>query len=73
MRSVLKATTKQKASPEPQSGAERKKKMADWEKMADMIREAYVKVMGVEKWNSLSDQQKRDVVMIIAKDMNSRL
>lgn len=42
-------------------------------KMIDMIAEAYIKVMGVEKWNSLTDDQKRDAVMIIAKDALSAL
>lgn len=39
--------------------------MKDWEKMVDMIREAYIMVMGVEKWESLTDQQKHDAVMAI--------
>ena len=40
----------------------------DWEKMVDRIKEAYIKVMGLEKWNSLTDQQKHDAVMIIVRD-----
>lgn len=40
----------------------------DWEKMVDQIKEAYIKVMGLEKWNSLTDQQKHDAVMIIVRD-----
>lgn len=40
-------------------------------KMIDMIKEAYIKVMGEDKWNSLSDEQKHDAVMIIARDLNN--
>ena len=40
----------------------------DWEKMVEQIKEAYIKVMGIEKWNSLTNQQKHDAVMIIVRD-----
>ena len=30
---------------------------------------AYIEVMGEEKWISLTDKEKHDVVMIMAKDM----
>lgn len=43
------------------------------EKMINMIAEAYIKVMGVEKWNSLTDKEKHDVVMTIVKDLNNRI
>ena len=43
--------------------------MTNTEKMIDMITEAYIEVMGVEKWNSLTDDEKHDVVMIITKDL----
>lgn len=33
------------------------------------IVEAYIKVMRQSKWDSLSDQQKHDVIMTIVKDM----
>lgn len=39
------------------------------EKMIDMIKEAYVEVMGIEKWNSLTDSEKHDAIMIICKDL----
>ena len=42
------------------------------EKMINMIAEAYIKVMGQEKWNSLTEDQKHDVVMMIAKDALNR-
>lgn len=38
------------------------------EKMIDMAAAAYISVMGREKWESLTDQQKHDVVMIIWKN-----
>lgn len=38
------------------------------DRMIDMIADAYIKVMGAEKWASLTDQQKHDAVMAIAKD-----
>lgn len=41
--------------------------------MAEMIARAYVKVYGIEKWNSLNEQQQHDVIMTIANDVNSRL
>ena len=47
--------------------------MKNWEKMVDMIKEAYIKTMGAEKWNSLTDTEKHDAVMTIAKDMNRML
>lgn len=37
--------------------------------MVNMICEAYIQVMGIEKWNSLTYEQKRTVVMTIAKDL----
>ena len=38
-----------------------------------MIAEAYITVMGLEKWNSLNDQEKHDVIMTIARDLNKAL
>lgn len=38
------------------------------EKMIEMIKEAYIQTMGFEKWNSLTNEEKHDVIMIIAKD-----
>ena len=34
---------------------------------------AYINTMGVEKWESLTDEQKHDVIMIMAKDFNKML
>ena len=33
----------------------------------------YIEVYGFEKWNSLTDTEKHDAVMIMAKDMNKAL
>lgn len=38
------------------------------EKMVEMATAAYISVMGREKWESLTDKQKHDAVMIIWKD-----
>ena len=35
----------------------------------ESARKAYIEVMGEEKWISLTDKEKHDVVMIMAKDM----
>ena len=43
------------------------------DKMIDMIVKSYITVMGEEKWDSLSDEQKHDVVMVIAKDALNRI
>ena len=37
--------------------------------MIEMVKEAYVRVMGIEKWNSLTDEQKHDAIMILVRDM----
>ena len=44
--------------------------MKNWEKMVDTIAKAYIEVMGIEKWNSLTDEQKHDAVMILARDLD---
>lgn len=35
----------------------------------ESARKAYIEVMGEEKWNSLTKQEKHDAVMFMAKDM----
>lgn len=42
-------------------------------KIVDMIIEAYVKIEGDEKWNSLSAKQQHDVIMTIVKDANKAI
>lgn len=37
-------------------------------KTVQMIVDAYISVMSAEKWSSLTDQEKHDVVMTITKD-----
>lgn len=38
------------------------------ERMIETIKKAYISVMGIEKWNSLTDQEKHDAIMIITRD-----
>lgn len=33
------------------------------------VKEAYIKIYGAEKWYRLTDEQKHDATMILAKDM----
>ena len=42
--------------------------MDGFETMVEMIKTAYISVYGEAKWNSLSDTEKHDAVMYIAKD-----
>ena len=39
----------------------------------EMIKTAYIKVMGEAKWESLTPEEKHDVIMQLAKDMNKAL
>ena len=38
-------------------------------KIIEMIKEAYVKVMGIEKWDGLTDKEKHDVIMTMTKNL----
>lgn len=38
------------------------------QKLVAYIVESYIKVMGEEKWNGLTEQQQHDVIMAIVKD-----
>ena len=40
-----------------------------FEMFIESARNAYIEVMGEEKWISLTDKEKHDAVMIMAKDM----
>ena len=42
--------------------------MNGFETMVEMIKNAYISVYGESKWNSLTDAEKHDAVMYIAKD-----
>lgn len=55
---------------ENEKGRERKETM---EKVLDMIIESYIKVFGEEKWESLTEEEQHDAIMIIARDMNNQL
>lgn len=43
------------------------------DKMIDMIKDSYIATYGKAKWDSLTDQQKHDAIMLIAKDLNNGL
>lgn len=43
------------------------------EQIISAIEAAYIQVMGADKWNALTDQQKHDVVMILVKDLAEAL
>lgn len=38
-------------------------------RIMNLIAKAYIQVMGKEKWDSLTKQEKHDTIMILAKDM----
>lgn len=38
------------------------------ENLIETMEAAYIQVMGIEKWESLTDAQKHDVIMILVKD-----
>lgn len=59
-----------KSSKKFKESTERKTTM---ERMIEMIKESYIEVMGIEKWNSLTAEEKHDVIMIIAKDALNNL
>lgn len=42
-------------------------------KLVNTIIDAYIEVMGIEKWNSLTADEQHTVIMTIVKDLNSRL
>jgi hypothetical protein len=43
--------------------------MESWEKMVNMIKQAYIETLGEGRWNSMTDKEKHDAVMLITKDM----
>ena len=38
-----------------------------------LAEKAYIKILGKKKWNSLTDQQKHDAIMIMVNDMLLRV
>lgn len=47
--------------------------MSGFDKMVEMMEAACIQVMGKEKWDSLTDQEKHDVIMMIAKGFDAAL
>jgi len=43
--------------------------MKEFEMIIEAAKESYIVIMGEAKWNSLTDQQKHDVTMIMVKNM----
>ena len=41
----------------------------DEARIVDLAEKAYIKILGKKKWNSLTDQQKHDAIMIMVNDM----
>ena len=41
------------------------------EKIINMCIEAYIKVYGLEKWNSLTEEQQHDVIMTLVRELNA--
>lgn len=41
------------------------------EKIVEACIEAYIKVMGLEKWNSLTVEQQHDVIMTLVRELNA--
>lgn len=39
------------------------------ERIIDIVKEVYINIYGLKKWNGLSDTEKHDVTMIMVKDM----
>lgn len=44
-----------------------------FDRMVCIAKNVYIKVYGVKKWNSLTDQQKHDAVMFIWQDFGKAL
>ena len=47
--------------------------MNGFETMVNMIKNVYIEVYGVEKWESLTNQEKHDAVMFIANDLSKAI
>ena len=41
--------------------------------VVEMVIEAYIRVMGAEKWYSLTAEQQHDIIMTIVKDASKAL
>jgi len=47
--------------------------MKSWEATIEIMKEAYIKVMGQAKWDSLTDKEKHDVIMCMVLDATKAL
>lgn len=47
--------------------------MTNIDKMVEMMKAAYIEIMGVEKWNSLTEEEQHDVIMLMVKDATKAL
>ena len=47
--------------------------MTNIDKMVEMMKAAYIEIMGVEKWNSLSEEEQHDAIMFMVKDATKAL
>ena len=45
------------------------RKMLSWETTINMARDMYVAVYGLEKWESFTNQERRQIVMTLVNDM----
>ena len=43
--------------------------MSDFDFILAAVKEAYIKNMGEDKWNAMTDEQKHDVTMKLVTDM----
>lgn len=48
-------------------------KMTNIDKMVEMMKAAYIEIMGVEKWNSLTEEEQHDAIMFMVKDATKAL
>lgn len=60
---------RRKEHPKDRATAHKEDSMKEFELITEAAKEAYIEIMGEAKWNSLTDQQKHDVTMIMVKDM----
>lgn len=44
-----------------------------FEKMIRIMTKAYISVYGIEKWNSLTNKEKHDAIMMMAHGMHEAL
>ena len=47
--------------------------MTNIDKMVEMTKAAYIEIMGVEKWNSLTEEEQHDAIMLMVKDATKAL